>query len=118
MKAQAERPEVCRTPMTSRQSCLSLCVVCLCGVCSVLFSFFNATNCIRGLNVLIVKIRLEFVFNRCKKRISAFDISFGNAVDCRQQGEISVKEMSRCSRNLIISLAGIRNNQTQTPISI
>jgi len=43
-----------------------------------------------------VKIRLEFVFNRCEKRISVFDRSLGNAVEKKvkkmaveKKGEIS-----------------------------
>jgi len=47
-----------------------VCIVCLQSVCSVLFSFLTGSL---GLNVLIVKIRFEFVFNCCEKRISAFD---------------------------------------------
>jgi len=42
-----------------------------------------------GLNGLVVKIRFECVFNQCEESISAFDILFGNAADCRKQGEIS-----------------------------
>jgi len=59
------------------------------------FVFVSASNIFsrgRGLNVLIV----EFGFNRCEKRISTFDGSFGNAVDGRKHGEISDKQMCKC----------------------
>jgi len=38
-----------------------------------------------------VKICFEFVFNRCEKRISAFDSSLGNAVTCGNAVENKVR---------------------------
>jgi len=101
----AGRPEVCRTPTTSRprQSCLlyspiegSRAHVMSLLLCFVFVSDSNKlTNWSRGLNVFIVKIRLEFVFNRCEERRSAFDSLLGNAADCTKQGEISDKYICR-----------------------
>ena len=83
---------------------------CLSLSCSVLFSFLTASNWSRGLNVLIVKTRLELVFNQREKRISAFDSSLGNAKDLWKtrwdQRLIYVKEFHK--------LADMCNNQTQT----
>ena len=89
-------------------------------MCSVLFSFLTATIRSLGSNVFIVKIRLEFVFKRCEKRISAFDSSLAKAVYCSKQGEIRDKYTVCVGVKVLTNhkLVGMRKNQTQTTISI
>jgi len=90
----AERPEsLSNAHDVTSLACLSLSVLCLYAECA-LFRFVSDSNKLKSaLNVLILKIRLDFVFHRCEKKISAFDSSLGNVVDCRKKGEISDKYM-------------------------
>ena len=89
-----------------------VCIVCLQSVCSVLFSFLTGSL---GLNVLIVKIRFEFVFNCCEKRISAFDSWLGKYGGLF--GHISSRKASDFERNLDLKIRGEQQPMTSLSLS-